>query len=238
MGNAHLESRLQTLRAAQNADGGWGYYAGKASWTEPTVFAALALHGKPEAQRAWDLLHSWKLPDGPWKPAAEVTEANWTTALAVLLAQARGEQAASAIRWLQDLASRNRTWEKGWSWRDGNAPAAEPTAWTILALRRAGLEVSGRFLLDDQLTPETCGPALVGLQDSKEGRTLTALAVEWEAKSPSPLTRAWLRLGLRLNGVELADPASPPPRNLAIAALEALASKDGNHRLLRTEVRA
>lgn len=238
MENPYLEARLQALCDTQNADGGWAYYAGKQSWAEPTVYAALALHGRPEAKRGWDLLNSWKTQDGAWKPCADVAEGNWTTALVVLLAQARGEKPTAALQWLEDLASRNRSWEKGWSWRDGNAPAAEPTAWTILALRRAGTDVSGRFLLDDQLTPETCGPALVGLQGSPEGRALTSLALEWEPKSLSPLTRAWLRLGLRLNGIEPAEPSSPLPRNLAILALEALAAKEGNHRLLRTEVPA
>mgnify|MGYP003352936601 CR=1 FL=1 len=43
--DAYLNTRLEALRAAQNPDGGWGYFPGKESWLEPTAYAAMALHG-------------------------------------------------------------------------------------------------------------------------------------------------------------------------------------------------
>ena len=48
-GSSYLQARLETLRRSQNPDGGWGYFARKASWLEPTAYAALALHGEPAA---------------------------------------------------------------------------------------------------------------------------------------------------------------------------------------------
>lgn len=238
MESGFLESRLQVLRKAQNPDGGWGYYAGKASWLEPTVLAALALHGAPESDAAWALVESWALPGGGWKPAAEVPQANWTTALAVLLARVRGEKAVAGVDWLRAHAARNPSLAQGWSWSPGNAPASEPTAWTILALRKSGVTVSPKFLLDEQLDPETCGPELLALQGSAEALALLPLAAAWAKETHSALTRAWLALGLRLNGADPGEADAPVPRNLAIAALEALAAKDGGHRLLRLEVAA
>ena len=65
MATLYLAKRLEALRRAQNADGGWAFEAGKQhSWLEPTVYAALALHGEPEADRAWDLVRRWQRPDG------------------------------------------------------------------------------------------------------------------------------------------------------------------------------
>src|SRR5579862_4502833 len=55
---SYLGSRLDTLRRTQNPDGGWGYFPGKQSWLEPTVYAAFALAGEPGADRAWTLLKS------------------------------------------------------------------------------------------------------------------------------------------------------------------------------------
>jgi len=60
--------RLGLIETAQNADGGWGYFPGKESWLEPTVYALLALAGEPHARpamgRATRLLRSWELGSG------------------------------------------------------------------------------------------------------------------------------------------------------------------------------
>ena len=60
MEESFLDARLQMLRRVQNPDGGWGYFPGKQSWLEPTVWAALALHGDPAADRAWTMLETWQ----------------------------------------------------------------------------------------------------------------------------------------------------------------------------------
>jgi hypothetical protein len=120
--------------------------------------------------------------------------------------------------------------------------AAEPTALAMLALRSGGADISElargaeAFLLADTLTPESCGPALVGLQGSDKVRGLAPLAERWLEESSSPLTRAWIRIGLRVNGLEVEDAAEASiPRNLGIVALEALAVTAGNHGLLRAK---
>jgi len=64
----NLQPQIDALLHLQNPDGGWPYYVGKdASWLEPTVFAALALHGQPEDESRPTLL--W---DGEW-------EVTWVT---------------------------------------------------------------------------------------------------------------------------------------------------------------
>jgi len=101
--NSDLKVRLDALRKAQNTDGGWGYFPGKESWLEPTAYAAMALHGEPEADRAWQLLVSWQLPDGSWKPSERVKVSNWGTSLCVTLAVARNDWGAAlqhGVSWL------------------------------------------------------------------------------------------------------------------------------------------
>ena len=243
--STYLTDRLTALRKAQNPDGGWSFYAGKkASWVEPTVYAALALHEQPEADRAWDLIRGWQLSSGGWRPAADVQGANWTTALALLLASKRSGQASAVAQGAEWL--RNNAKDGAWSWRRGNLAASEPTALALLALRTAGSQaVEGfdqsaeAFLLADRLSPETCGPALVGLQGTQQVRGLIPVATQWAEETASPYTRAWIRIGLRVNGVELGvGPEVSIPRNLAVMALEALAAPGGNHHLLKAEVTA
>ncbi len=244
MGNSntsqYLSARQDRLRHTQKADGGWAFYAGRTqSWVEPTVYAALALHGQPEAARAWELLKGWQLTSGGWRPTGDVPGANWTTALAVLLgvrvAGKSDGQVVKGVEWL-----RNNAKDGAWAWRRGTLAAAEPTALAILALRSAGIDLSEKdaegFLLADKLSPETCGPALVGLQGSSQVRGLAPLAARWAEETCSPLTRAWIQIGMRVNGLDTPEPLETPlSRNLAVVALEALSALDGNHRLLRTE---
>ena len=66
------DSRLDFLKVCQNRDGGWGYFPGKQSWLEPTVYACLALHGDAVTDRAWSLIRSWQLPSGAFRPSAAV----------------------------------------------------------------------------------------------------------------------------------------------------------------------
>ena len=244
--STYLNERLDWLRKTQNADGGWAFYAGKSSsWLEPTVFAALALHGHPEAEKAWKLVQGWQLASGGWRPSANVPGANWTTALAVLFGTKRDGRAsvpvAKGIEWLQNNATKG-----AWAWRRGvwetSPSATEPTALAVLALRAAGVDPkefaddAREFLLSDRVSPETCGPALLGLQGYPQVRGLVPMATMWADRTPSLLTRAWIQLGLRVNHVDVAEPAPGKlPQALNIVALEALAAGDGNHPLLRTE---
>lgn len=240
MATLYLSKRLEALRRAQRPDGGWAYQEGKEhSWLEPTVYAALALHGEPEADRAWDLVRRWQKPDGSWQMAANVGDANWTTSLGLLLAAVRGEPADSARQWLTK-AVRGR----GWAWKDESAPAAEPTGWTVLALARAGeggplLDAARAFLLETELAAANCGTTLAALCGSPMARDLSSIAAGWRSTEPSEGTRALLALGLRLAGAEVAETDSAAlPRNLAVLGLEALAARDGRFAILKAEAKA
>ncbi len=161
VGDSYLDVRLDALRSAQNSDGGWGYFPRKQSWLEPTVYAALALHGERAAEKAWSLLASWQRPDGSWRPAADVQIASWGTALCVTLASARGEFGAPFRRGVECLLNSagvesslvNRTAArvgilsverninlKGWPWKPNTSSWVEPTVHALVALKKASNE--------------------------------------------------------------------------------------------------
>ena len=167
MGDTYLSARVTALRAAQNPDGGWGYFAGKKSWLEPTLYAALALHGSAEADQAWDLAASWQNPDGGFRPAAEVEISHAGTALGVTAAMARGEfgqPMQKGVGWLVSTSGIEAEWYKrallrvgtalgmvedqrdlslkGWPWKPATASWVEPTAHAVVALKQASAKVS------------------------------------------------------------------------------------------------
>jgi hypothetical protein len=151
---------LEFLRASQNPDGGWSYFPGKGSWLEPTTYAMLALHGTgwdPGLDRAWKLVRSWQLADGSFRPGGEVNDGTWVTAHAVTLASVRGVNDSSvraAVDWLLKVVgaehnvytrvgsflhlikARLDVSHEGWPWREGNATWIEPTAHTLVALKK------------------------------------------------------------------------------------------------------
>lgn len=161
MPGTYREQRVQALVATQNADGGWGYFPGKRSWLEPTVYSLLALHDQMEAphwQRGWELVRSWQLPDGSWRPNAQVAEPHWTTALAVTLHTARrhfdapfqrgvawllsqrGEESTTLSRFLGLFVPNHIGHDRkfaGWPWLPGTTSWIEPTSHALVALKRA-----------------------------------------------------------------------------------------------------
>jgi hypothetical protein len=157
-----LRRRLDLLRRAQNDDGGWGYFPGRRSWLEPTAYAMLALDGLADRDvpdRAWRLVESWQLPDGGWRPGADVAgPGTWVTALGVHLCCRRGQfddRFRSGVRWLLGTQGSEGNWlarmitaiqpggpdndvtHHGWPWLRGTASWVEPTAQAIVALRLA-----------------------------------------------------------------------------------------------------
>ena len=142
---------LPFLISRQNGDGGWGYQ-GRASWTEPTALALLALSAREaDAEsftRGLQWLRALRRKDGGWAPQAAVEESTWVTALAVLAGQAEG------VDWLLRQTGRESTaverirrrlggvkWEYGegtvgWSWYPGTSAWTVPTAIAILALQK------------------------------------------------------------------------------------------------------
>jgi hypothetical protein len=158
---SYLKVRLDVLRKAQNQDGGWGYFAGKESWLEPTAYAAMALLGEPASDRAWNLLSQWQLPDGSWKPSEQVAISSWGTSLCVTLAMARNDWGTAArkgvgwlvgssgaeSRWVNIIASKLGIFDAGhnvrlkaWPWKPDNAGWAEPTSHALVALKIAGVK--------------------------------------------------------------------------------------------------
>jgi len=170
VGELYFESRLDFLRATQNADGGWGYFPGKQSWLEPTTYAMLALHGtqgsEERLENAWKLVRSWQTTDGSSRPTGQVSSGTWITAHAVTLACVRKVYDAhvqSAVDWLLRIAgaesnltsrfishlhvvnTRMDFSHKGWPWREGNASWIEPTVHTLVALKK----VAGQYRSPD-----------------------------------------------------------------------------------------
>jgi hypothetical protein len=157
-----LKVRLDALRAAQNPEGGWGYFPAKESWLEPTAYAALALMGEAASDRAWKLLSSWQLPDGSWKPSDKVAISSWGTSLCVTIAIARnewGEPARKGVEWLVGssgvesnlinviaakiglLKGERNLSLKAWPWKPGTSGWVEPTAHALVALKKAAVKL-------------------------------------------------------------------------------------------------
>lgn len=162
MGELYLESRLELLHRSQNSDGGWGYFAGKQSWLEPTTYAMLALQNSTGAEalleRAWRLVCSWQRQDGSVRPGSQVQEGTWVTAHAVTLACVRRSwdtNIRNAVDWLLGVTGAEHSFtmraasyfhllktkldvsHQGWPWHGGNASWIEPTSLTLVALQKA-----------------------------------------------------------------------------------------------------
>lgn len=127
------------------------------SWTEPTVYAVLALLAAGEnalAGRGLAWLRAAQRPDGGWPPRPAVDRTSWVTALVALIPPERlaPRMHDDAIAWLlrttgeeSTLTYRLRAWllgnpipddqrSPGWPWLPGNAAWVGPTSLAILAL--------------------------------------------------------------------------------------------------------
>ena len=163
------------LLRAQNSDGGWAYQQGRQSATEPTAWALLALDSLPDSQefssalgRGKDWLLAAQLRDHSWPSFAGFPEGCWLTSLAGLALHERKdspEAVAGAAAWLCNqwpaegkfwrrwllrlVGSRNAVRQnvalRGWSWTPGTSSWVEPTAYTLILLRR---------LFADQFPPD------------------------------------------------------------------------------------
>ena len=183
---------LPLLLEAQNADGGWGFQLGKLSAVEATCWAILALCALPELRgndeaikkgAAW--LRSTQLPDHSWPAWAGSPSGCWVTSLACLALHEHGD-ANEAInggldwicrawpaegiawrRWLRRLMLGGKSERldfslRGWSWTLGTSSWVEPTALTLIALRRlfpasaAPIVVKRRNLAEAMLYNRMC----------------------------------------------------------------------------------
>ena len=225
----YLGPRLEALRKNQNPDGGWAYFPGKRSWLEPTAYALLALHSEadsPAWQKGWRLLRSWQREDGAWQPNGHIPEAHWSTALAITLhcvhrvhddafhkgvswlLASSGAESRLFVRLLSMVGVKTTGHDpsfRGWPWRPEATAWIEPTAHTLVALKRAApqikdSELSRRVVLGEGMIlrrrcsdggwnygskaalgidlpsyPETTALALLGLQGNREADLTSAL---------------------------------------------------------------
>jgi Prenyltransferase and squalene oxidase repeat len=149
---------IEFLLKKQNSDGGWPYANGS-SWTEPTVYAVLALLAAGEtvpAKRGIDWVLRTARPDGGWASRPGVGESSWVTALPTLIpGEHLGRQTSQrAIEWLLGTRGEDTTAvyalrerllgrepstdcaHPGWPWTKGAAAWVAPTAAALIALER------------------------------------------------------------------------------------------------------
>jgi len=142
------EALDKALLSSRNADGGWGYRAGKRSRVEPTSLALLALAAGGEPVDG-GILTRWERSAGLLiDPAA--THANIAfSGIAALVAQYQplrlNGAAAPLVNALLDhqgaILPASTTIQQdnalvGWPWLDGTFSWVEPTSWCLLALKR------------------------------------------------------------------------------------------------------
>lgn len=156
---------LDALTKAANPQGGWSYEPGKASRLEPTCWALMARGLQPNHNRLDDSPHrkffqscqhprGWLVEDASWPVNVAfnavvaftwvnrpdlTTEAQMTN-LVDRLAAEKGVPLPQVPSYRQDNTL------QGWSWLDATFSWVEPTAWGLLALRkamRAGLVAEG-----------------------------------------------------------------------------------------------
>lgn len=156
------------LLRTRNADGGWGYQAGKASRLEPTCWASLALGRTMEHE----VLERWPCSDGLLleRHGGVANYGFHGQALIVLraltLEHAAGNRTLlTALQRVKGTAlppstvNRQDNSLQAWSWIDGTFSWVEPTAWCLLALKqwlsvpgavgdRSRIDVAERMLVD------------------------------------------------------------------------------------------
>ena len=154
-----LAVRLRAaLAESRNPDGGWGYYAGKASRLEPTCWATLALvRTDQSAEVQQTTLAFFRLLDRWHHESGLVAESNVPpnlafNGLAAVVSDACASDSADrqtaaelcsavarthGVRQLPSIYQRQNNRLRGWPWQEGTASWTEPTSWCLLALKRA-----------------------------------------------------------------------------------------------------
>jgi uncharacterized protein (DUF362 family) len=148
---------VTTLAESAHPAGGWGYAPGQPLHIEPTCFALLALAAEPThaevCQRAWTALAGLAQADGSYRVARGRPQALWPTARVLFTRAALGQPPnhwQTQVDFLRRVRGRPVARDPeldsaldidtrllGWAWSEANFSWVEPTAWAILALRKA-----------------------------------------------------------------------------------------------------
>ena len=139
--DASVKAMRDAIVASRNADGGWPYYAGKASRLEPTVFALLALR-----EEATAILGRWPRLQGLFVEPGGALNYGFNGQAAIALARSPESAVAGSLvsglvraRGLALPPSVNNRQDnsiQAWSWTDGTFSWVEATAWCLLGLKR------------------------------------------------------------------------------------------------------
>ena len=158
------------LLRARNADGGWGYQAGKASRLEPTCWASLALGRTLEhtVLQQWPGAEGLLLERNGGAPNYAF-HAQALIALRVLnLEHAAGNHALlAALQRVKGTAmppstiNRQDNSLQAWSWIDRTFSWVEPTAWSLLALKQwstspGAVSDRTRIVVAEQMLVDRC----------------------------------------------------------------------------------
>src|SRR5262249_22100310 len=152
-----VSDRLAGLASLALPDGGWGYTPGQAAHFEPTCMSLLALSAEserfaPVIAAGCGALDRFAAKDGSYRLPRGRAEAIWPTALVLFTRAALGhsnlQNIADRLLALRGKAVKNDPEVTdmvdidpslvGWPWAEGNFSWVEPTAWAVVALRRAG----------------------------------------------------------------------------------------------------
>jgi len=158
------DAAVQFLLETQNPDGGWGAEKGRQSNTEATSMVILALSTIRDTSlgerisKGLNWLTTRQNSDGSWPLTDNPKEPSWTTALATLtLAHfpSHRPKALLGAAWLlrqegkfnflasllyrfapQKMAIKLNPLLKGWPWTSGTFSWVEPTAYSLIALKK------------------------------------------------------------------------------------------------------
>jgi hypothetical protein len=153
----------RTLRSTRNVDGGWAYFAGKSSRLEPTCWAILSLLdsgdefplGQLDASLA--LLSRWQQRDGFLSDTPNAPPNMAFNGLAALVVRRVRERHPAGVPSQEAVEERllmglrairgarigpspltpQGDRSQGWPWIDQTFTWVEPTAWCLLALKKA-----------------------------------------------------------------------------------------------------
>ncbi len=173
--SSSTDDLTKVLLRGRNADGGWGYYAGKASRIEPACWAALCLSrsekSKTDLVDAARWLAARQSEDGFLDDATGGSPNLGFNGVAALVVRDTGRWSLESARRLfgglgrtkgaslENGRDRQDNTQQGWSWIEGTFSWVEPTSWCLLALKKAPMllpsgeraariEEADRLLLD------------------------------------------------------------------------------------------